>query len=151
MVDDISKQNYKKKWCDDDYFSFKLITPLDRLLPFQIIRPSRPNEIVSWYIYGVDNPCVQDLLALEYGECTYRGGLFIKTCGEVDYIINNGKCAFSDTFGCGFYYSEISDGVQTWYSEVFYMADIGTVDESGLEWSEGQLIKYDNSNIIKYL
>ena len=108
--DSIYKMNRYRKHCQEEC-DYKLITPFDRLLPFQLPRDSSFDAITSWVIKDSDgNTVLEPDIAL----------LTIKKFTNKDYIIYNSE-ALSYPLECGYYTSEISDGTNTWYSEVFWV------------------------------
>jgi len=107
--DSIYKMNRYRKHCQEEC-EYKLITPFDRLLPFQLPRDSSFDVITSWVIKDMDGNTVfepdLDLLTI------------IKFTNK-DYVIYNSE-PIGFPLECGYYTSEISDGTNTWYSEIFW-------------------------------
>ena len=137
--DNIEKQNYQKNWCNGDFQTAPLITPHNKLLPFQIKRAAYnvDTDDLTWIMINVVTGETVDLKALLPADFTT---LYIRTTGEVDYIVYDATQSFNIYLTGGYWYSVMSDGLQTWYSEVFMIgcfvdpADAGTVigiDEMG--------------------
>ena len=127
--DSIERQNARKWWVYNKVYP--LFTPAGFMLPFQVMREHRTNEIVSFRIYRRDNSLVGD-----FTQVLKETGLkVINPIGarEIDVIVYSGLLPAFTKFANGQYYAVMSDGVQTWYSEMFTIVN----DISGylkLEW-----------------
>lgn len=102
--------NHYKEQCLQECH-FKLLTPLNSLLPFNIVRPRIPNEIISWQVMCPDGSNVVDL---------DPELISIYTAADGDHIIYNGADLGLE-LPCGFLVSVITDGVNTFYSEMFWV------------------------------
>ena len=99
------KRNNKKRQCkfDDEY---KLLTFGHALLPFTIVKDFSANAIITW-----------KLIAENGSEISLNVNLIEKkNILSKDYLIYKGD-RIGVMLDCGYYESEISDGVNTWYSE----------------------------------
>ena len=141
--DSIERQNAHKWWVYNKVYP--LFTPAGFMLPFQIMREHRTNEIVSFRIYKRDNSLVGD-----FTQVMKETGLkVVNPIGEreIDVIIYSGLLPAFTKFANGQYYAVMSDGVQTWYSEMFTIVN----DISGylkLEWWDVDDFYMDEGVII---
>ena len=141
--DSIERQNARKWWVYNKVYP--LFTPAGFMLPFQVMREHRTNEIVSFRIYKRDNSLVGD-----FTQVMKETGLkVINPIGarEIDVIVYSGLLPAFTKFANGQYYAVMSDGVQTWYSEMFTVVN----DISGylkLEWWDVDDFYMDEGVII---
>lgn len=141
--DSIERQNARKWWVYNKVYP--LFTPAGFMLPFQVMREHRTNEIVSFRIYKRDNSLVGD-----FTQVLKETGLkVINPIGarEIDVIVYSGLLPAFTKFANGQYYAVMSDGVQTWYSEMFTIVN----DISGylkLEWWDVDDFYMDEGVII---
>lgn len=121
FYDDLRYQNHKKEYAYDEVY--KLYSPSTRLLPFQIIRPhATSTPITSVLLKGVDrkgnpNGSETDITAQVTGS-----GLTILEFSADGYDIIKYPSTFAFpalTIGLGQYFIEVTDGTNTWYSEIF--------------------------------
>lgn len=112
--DSIEKQNHRKDYAFGSVFP--LITPDRLLLPFQILRSTRSNNITQVLIKKVNGTLLADITAP-----MKETGLAIKRFSDdgYDIIIYPGIIPMAINTPEGQYYAELSDGVERWYSEVF--------------------------------
>ena len=109
------------------------------------MREHRTNEIVSFRIYKRDNSLVGD-----FTQVMKETGLkVINPIGarEIDVIVYSGLLPAFTKFANGQYYAVMSDGVQTWYSDMFTIVN----DISGylkLEWWDVDDFYMDEGVII---
>jgi hypothetical protein len=110
--DNILKQNRYKSYCGA--CDFKLISPCNKLLPFIIITYTIPT---SWKIYTKEGVSVLDI-----SSCLSEIGQITTAIGNkyLEYKGTNLSCVYS--LDCGYYYSVLSDGDNSLYSEVFYVS-----------------------------
>lgn len=120
--DDVLKQNRYNTYCQQSC-KFKLITPCDRFLPFQIKTPEGVFPLVQWIVYDIDGVQVLDLSAC------IASHLEVKTVNGTDYIIFEDQSLLNCGFNleCGSYYSMINDGVSYFYSEIFEVVHFSEV------------------------
>ena len=141
--DSIERQNARTWWVYNKVYP--LFTPAGFMLPFQVMREHRTNEIVSFRIYKRDNSLVGD-----FTQVMKETGLkVINPIGarEIDVIVYSGLLPAFTKFANGQYYAVMSDGVQTWYSEMFTIVN----DISGylkLEWWDVDDFYMDEGVII---
>ena len=141
--DSIERQNARKWWVYNKVYP--LFTPAGFMLPFQVMREHRTNEIVSFRIYRRDYSLVGD-----FTQVMKETGLkVINPIGarEIDVIVYSGLLPAFTKFANGQYYAVMSDGVQTWYSEMFTIVN----DISGylkLEWWDVDDFYMDEGVII---
>ena len=141
--DSIERQNARKWWVYNKVYP--LFTPAGFMLPFQVMREHRTNEIVSFRIYKRDYSLVGD-----FTQVMKETGLkVINPIGarEIDVIVYSGLLPAFTKFANGQYYAVMSDGVQTWYSEMFTIVN----DISGylkLEWWDVDDFYMDEGVII---
>lgn len=141
--DSIERQNARKWWVYNKVYP--LFTPAGFMLPFQIMREHRTNEIVSFKIYRRDNSLVGD-----FTQVMQETGLKVVNpigAREIDVIVYSGLLPAFTKFANGQYYAVMSDDVQTWYSEIFTIVN----DISGylkLEWWDVDDFYMDEGVII---
>ena len=141
--DSIERQNARKWWAYNKVYP--LFTPAGFMLPFQVMREHRTNEIVSFLIYKRDNSLVGD-----FTQVMKETGLKVVNpigAREIDVIVYSGLLPAFTKFANGQYYAVMSDGVQTWYSEMFTIVN----DISGylkLEWWDVDDFYMDEGVII---
>ena len=141
--DSIERQNARKWWVYNKVYP--LFTPAGFMLPFQVMREHRTNEIVSFRIYKRDNSLVGD-----FTQVLKETGLKVVNpigAREIDVIVYSGLLPAFTKFANGQYYAVMSDGVQTWYSEMFTIVN----DISGylkLEWWDVDDFYMDEGVII---
>ena len=141
--DSIERQNARKWWVYNKVYP--LFTPAGFMLPFQVMREHRTNEIVSFRIYKRDNSLVGD-----FTQVLKETGLKVVNpigAREIDVIVYSGLLPAFTKFANGQYYAVMSDGAQTWYSEMFTIVN----DISGylkLEWWDVDDFYMDEGVII---
>jgi len=147
---DKTKQNYRRRWCYDDICTFKLFAPKDRLLPFQIKRTTRIDTITEMNLVCYnDNGTETDLLALLPTPTT----LDIETAGGYDWILYYATRDLTSLIECGDYYIEITDGIQTWYSEIFHVGDFLSGGKTAASYGvvgADQQIAINNNDILNF-
>ena len=141
--DSIERQNARKWWVYNKVYP--LFTPAGFMLPFQVMREHRTNEIVSFRIYKRDNSLVGD-----FTQVMKETGLKVVNpigAQDIDVVVYPGLLPAFTKFANGQYYAVMSDGVQTWYSEMFTIVN----DISGylkLEWWDVDDFYMDEGVII---
>ena len=126
--DSINRQNHRRDYAYGNIY--QLITPDRKLLPFQIRRSTRTNEILQVLLRNIEGKQIADITSQ-----IKETGLTVKrfSADGYDLIIYPGILPMAITTPEGLYYAEISDGVQRWYSEIFNI--VRTVDEyMKIEW-----------------
>lgn len=118
--DSTSKQQYKRTGSVNDYITIQLINPKNIIIPFQIKRKTRPNEITTFYLYTREGVAHTDLTTI-----LPTGNLYIKTLTNsgYDYICYENFSELTSDLTCGQYYIKLSDGVETWYSDLLTVTE----------------------------
>ena len=142
---DIRLQNHRRSYAYGEIYP--LITLTDTLLPFQIIRPRRENGIESVKMYYKDGTLFADITQpmIETGLRVMR----TRPYHDVDTILYAGTLPMALDTPDGVFYVELSDGVQTWYSEMFTVVQ----DVSGyvkIEWYDAEDLLMDGNIGIVY-
>lgn len=137
--DDISKQNHRRDYAFGNIFP--LITPNNRLLPFQLRRDSRSAYVTSVILRNIAGRQMYDIT-----DAIKETGLTIRSFDGYDLIIYPGKIPMAISMRDGYYYAEMSDGVETWYSEVFDV--VGQLDDfMKIEWWDEEPLYYSGGHI----
>lgn len=112
--DKIEEQSHRKSYAYGEVYP--LFTPANMFLPFQIMRATRANEVSEVKIYHKDGTLFRDVTV--YAKET---GLHVQRYEEFGYdlIIYPANLPMSIAQPDGQYYATISDGVQTWYSDIY--------------------------------
>lgn len=111
----LDQQNARKWWMYGRVYP--LFTPAGFLLPFQILRIHRSGiAIATFRVYTKTGVLVGD-----FTQAIIEAGLSIKPFASLGYdvIVFGGQTPVFTQFENGQYYAMISDGTQTWYSEIF--------------------------------
>lgn len=111
----IEQQNARKWWVYNRVYP--LFTPAMYMLPFQILRTHRTGTTISSFrVYTKTG-----VLVGNYTQAIRDGGITIKPFTSLGYdvIVFGGQTPVFTQFANGQYYATISDGTQTWYSEMF--------------------------------
>lgn len=142
---DIRLQNHRRSYAYGEIYP--LITLTDTLLPFQIIRPHRDNGIESVKMYYKDGTLFADITQpmIETGLRVMKNRPFY----DIDTILYAGTLPMALDTPDGVFYVELSDGVQTWYSEMFTVVQ----DVSGyvkVEWYDANDLLMDGNLGIVY-
>jgi len=120
----IEHQNHRRSWCKDKMVSFSLISPQERFLPFQIVRPLNAVTTYTWQLFDA----YTDILL---GSITFPAGqIETATSGGQDFITYFGTDVFLAPYDCGKYYIYWSDGTNEKWSEVFTVKEF---DDSTLQ------------------
>lgn len=150
---DISRQNHRKDYAFGEVFP--LFCPDRKILPFQIIREHRTNAISSVILKNLDGSIVANITTQMTGT-----GLKVNqyTSYGYDVIVYPGLLLLTTPTPEGPYYIEISDGVQTWFSEIFTVVryidqylKITYWDSESLVFDEGRVDFSDNFAFNLYL
>lgn len=109
----IEQQNARKWWVYGRVYP--LFTPATFMLPFQIMREHRAGtSITQFQVFKKDGTLVGT-----FTQQLNEAGVYFKSFGDYDVIVFPGRFPVFTAFDNGQYYATISDGTQTWYSEVF--------------------------------
>lgn len=139
---DINQQNHRKTYAYGQIYP--LFTPANTLLPFQIIRATRSNPIRIVRLYNKDGSLYADIT-----KNMNQTGLQIVSFNSLGYdvIVYPGVLPMPINTPDGIYYATLSDGVQTWYSEMFTIVQ----SVSGylkIEWYDVENFVFDAGTIV---
>lgn len=139
---DIKQQDSRKAYSFGEIYP--LFAPANMLLPFQVVRETRENSITSFKLFSKDGKLVQDLSGL-----IMDAGLQICKFESLGYdvIVYPANMPLAINQLDGIYYCEMSDGVQTWWSEMFTAVQ----DVSGylkIEWWDINNFVMDDKQIV---
>ena len=138
----LGEQNHRKSYAYGAIYP--LIAPANILLPFQIMRPTRSNGITSVMLYDKTGATVANITQpmIEAGLQIVR----FQTLGY-DVILYPATLPMPINMLDGIYYMRMSDGVQTWYSEMFTVVQ----DVSGyvkVQWWDIENLVFDAGQIV---
>ena len=138
----ITQQNHRKSYAYGAIYP--LFAPADRLLPFQIIRNTRSNDVTSVVLYEKTGKQVANITTYmkEIGLQIVR----FQTLGY-DVILYQSILPMPLNQLDGIYYMTLSDGIQTWYSEMFTVVQ----DVSGylkIQWWDIENLVFDAGQIV---
>lgn len=137
----LDEQNARKWWLYGKVYP--LFTPAGFMLPFQIMRAHRSGTTISSFlIYKKDGTLVGN-----YTQAIQEGGIFIKQFSSMDVIVFGGQTPIFTAFDNGQYYAVISDGSQTWYSEIFTVVNDIT-PYLKIEWWDNEDFVMDAGTIV---
>jgi len=138
----IEQQNARKWWVYGRIYP--LFSPTKFLLPFQIMRehrePSSPL-ITSFKIYKADGELVGDFTN------SVSPYVAIKYFTDYDVIVFASAMPVLLAFEDGQYYATLSDGVETWYSEIFTSVT-DTEPYLKIEWWDREDFVMDAGTIV---
>lgn len=110
---DISEQDWRKSYAYGDVYP--LFSQAGFLLPFQIVRDHRANTISNVVLFRKDGTQIGNIT-----NNMLEAGLTIVSFASLGYDVILFPAIFPMfSINDGQYYVSISDGVETWYSEVF--------------------------------
>lgn len=137
----IDEQDWRKSYAYGDVYP--LYTLANTVLPFQVIRPTRANGITSFRVYKKDGTLVQNITSR-----MNEAGLQVKRFQSLGYdvIIFGGALPVMDNQFDGQYYAVMSDGAQTWYSEV-WTAVQDVTPYLRIEWYDLEDMVFDGGRI----
>lgn len=137
----LAEQNARKWWAYGRIYP--LFTPAGFMLPFQIIRTHRAGTTISSFlIYRKDGTLIGN-----YTQAIREAGIFIKQFTDYDVIVFGGQTPVFTAFYDGQYYATISDGSQTWYSEIFTVVNY-IQPYIKLEWWDTEDMVMDAGRIV---
>lgn len=130
FYDSVDKQNFRREWIHDSGLVNQkkqggvnvVINPINTIIPFQIRRRKNPNPVTVFDLYAYDTVSEtfiydQNLITNIVG--TFSDNMRIVQTQVADNIIWQPRESFINNLPCGLYYVVVSDGITTWYSEVF--------------------------------
>lgn len=139
----IQEQNHRRSYAYGNIYP--LYAPADMLLPFQIMRQHRNNQVTSIRLLKANGEFVANIT-----QQVKDAGLSIKSFVPYGYdvIVYPAILPLSINQFDGQYYMELTDGVDVWYSEIFTaVQDVGGY--LSIEWYDTQ-DSYFDSGIIVY-
>lgn len=137
-------QDFRKSYAYGDVYP--LFTPLNKLLPFQIIRPTRSNAIRWVRIYDYK---ITRLLADITTQMQETGLQIVRFANYgYDVIVYPGIGQMALNFPEGRYTMMINDGVQTFVSDVFTWVSGTMGGYLCVEWSDAQNMEVDGGQIV---
>lgn len=135
----IEQQNARKWWVYGRIYP--LFTPAMFMLPFQIMREHRSANITSFVIFTKYGVQVGNFTA------NITPYITIKQIGDIDVIVFPANLPIFSAFANGQYYASISDGIQTWYSEIFTVVN-DTEPYLKIEWWDTEDFIMDAGAIV---
>jgi len=138
----LGEQNHRKSYAYGAIYP--LIAPANILLPFQIMRTTRSNGITSVMLLDKTGTAVANIT-----QPMKEAGLQVvrfQTLGY-DIILYPATLPMPINMLDGIYYMRLSDGVQTWYSEMFTVVQ----DVSGyvkVQWWDIENLVFDAGQIV---
>lgn len=138
---DLSRQNHRKDYAFGEVFP--LFTPDRKILPFQILREHRANAVTSVLLKTMSGTTVANITSQ-----LVSNGMVVRPYASYGYdlIIYPGLLLLTTETPEGRYYLQITDGVETWYSEIFTVAR--TLDNClRLFYRDSDDLVYDNGRI----
>lgn len=139
--DSLEKQNHRLWWAYDRVFP--LATELDKIPPFQIVRsPQTGAAITEFKLIRFEDNVETDILLNAQST-----GLEVATFDDYDLLIYPSTLSLGLAgVEIGAYYLKLSDGTNTWYSEVFTMCD-DLSDYIKIEYWHGENLVYPGGHI----
>ena len=138
----IDEQNHRKSYAYGKIYP--LFAPADMLLPFQIIRNTRANDVTSVVLHDKTGKQVADITTnmKETGLQIVRFQSF-----RYDVILYPSILPMPLNQLDGIYYISVSDGVQTWYSEMFTVVqDVSAYLK--IQWWDVENLVFDAGQIV---
>lgn len=139
----IEQQNARKWWVYNRVYP--LFTPATYMLPFQILRAHRTGTTISSFrIYTKTG-----VLVGNFTQAIQDAGITIKQFTSLGYdvIVFGGQTPVFTQFADGQYYAMISDGTQTWYSEMFTVVN-NIQPYLKITWWDNQDFTMDSGTIV---
>ena len=138
----INEQNHRKSYAYGAIYP--LFAPDDRLLPFQIIRNTRSNNVTSVVLYEKTGKQVANITT--YMKETGLQIVRFQTLGY-DVILYPSILPMPLNQLDGIYYMTLSDGAQTWYSEMFTVVqDVSSYLK--IQWWDIENLVFDAGQIV---
>lgn len=142
----IDEQNHRKSYAYGAIYP--LYAPKNVLLPFQIMRDIRREEddtvkeIETVTLYTKDGEEIADITTE-----IKNAGLQIVPTEECDVILFPANVEMPTDMNIGMYYLSMTDGVETWYSEIFTIVEEMT-PYLKIEWWDVENLIFDSGIII---
>ena len=138
---DISLQNHRKSYAFGNIYP--LFTPDRTVLPFQLVRATRSASLTI-LLFDKNGIQIADITAP-----MSETGLQIFPFASLGYdvIVYPGILPMAITTPEGIYYLQMSDGVQTWYSELFTIVR-NVSDYLKISWNDTENMEYEGGQIV---
>lgn len=139
---DINQQNHRLSYAFGAIYP--LFAPANILLPFQIMRATRSKSIHNVSLYDKNGALVQNIT--RYMKDV---GLQIVRFSKLGYdiIVFPANFPLPTNMFDGVYYLTLSDGVQTWYSEMFTVVQ-DVKPYLKIEWWDAENFVFDSGQIV---
>lgn len=131
----IDEQNGRKSYAYGAIYP--LITPINTILPFQIIRASDFPTVLTVRLYTADGRLVKDISEEMRGT-----GLTIANVGNYNIIVYPGGFLMPLGQQEGRYYITVTDGPVIWYSDVFTAVN-NVSGFTKIEWYDEEDMLFD--------
>lgn len=138
----IDEQNHKKSYAFGNIYP--LFTPKDKILAFQFMRETRYNDIASVVVFNKDGQQLANIT-----QQMNETGLQIVRFPAMGYdvIIYPGVFPMPINISQGMYFLKISDGAETWYSDIFTVVnDLSAFTK--IEWYDVGNLVFDTGQIV---
>lgn len=142
FYDSVNEQNHRKPYAYGAIYP--LYSHVTSLPPFQILRTTRTNSTLTVNIYDKEGRFMADIsqLMIDAGLQVVR----FEAKGY-DVIVFPARLNNLNAVGIGQYYLTVSDGLQTWYSDIVTLvADI--TGYLSVEWYCKQNMTFDGGEIV---
>lgn len=141
FYDSIQFQNHRKSYAYGKIYP--LFTPTRTILPFQIRRDTKANDITLVYLRKQDGS-----ILLNISTAIKESGLKVKrfTTYGYDLIVYPGILPMAINTPEGIYYLQISDGVETWYSDMFTIVN-SIENYLKIQWWDLENLYYEGGHI----
>lgn len=138
---DISLQNHRKSYAFGNIYP--LFTPDRTVLPFQLVRATRTASLTV-LLFDKNGTQIANITAP-----MIETGLQIVPFASLGYdvIVYPGILPMAITTPEGIYYMQMTDGVQTWYSELFTIVR-NVSDYLKISWSDTENMEYEGGQIV---
>ena len=139
---DIKYQNHLKTYAYGNIYP--LFTPARTLLPFQIMRSTRADAITAVKLYTKTGALFLDITSQ-----IIETGLQVKAFPDlgIDVIVNPGILPMAINMPEGIYYATITDGVETWFSDMFTVVN-DVSNYLKIEWYDVEDLTFDEGAIV---
>ena len=144
IYDSIDKQFHRS--VGNDVCTFKLITSMYRLLPFQFRRAPSVDLITSIKVV-----CYNEATETEILPDIPAGQMHYVTTSGWDYITYFGSDDLDEVLDAGDFYLKLSDGTDTWYSEVFHVICDDLDDDSYRITRRNTYREFDDDELRVYI
>lgn len=138
----IEEQNHRRSYAYGNVYP--LFAQNNLLLPFQIMRTRRNNSITSAYVYDINGNQIRNILS-----DLQTAGLAIVKDSNVNYdvVVFPANLPFPEDLPIGQCYLKLSDGVDTWFSDVLTL--VNSLDGYlKIEWWDDENAYYDCGEIV---